>query len=496
MALEVIHGRILQKVDVLRDYNQYLYYSLARFGNCASEGEVPPTKDVGTAKIVQQLDTLDVAKLTPTGKPSRSKVISRERDPAEAEGTDPIQSWVNMSMRCLGKETIRTERLRQLYRKISTPVVASQGDLVDFEAQLSASSIFDQLDEVYDSIVKVCRNLESRLPEYRRVYNGLQQAPMTMDPLSIDWSGEDKDKADPATLQIAIECIGVNMKEFQRLCFTETAKMIEDKYRAIEISFPPQSKKGKEVCPECSASLIVDSYNSELCCQKCGYSDSLSGVVFEESQLYSQQSSASKHKNYKFNTHCEKWLNQIQARENRVIPDDVLEKINVIAKREYTRGGVLRPMRDMKCREIRRWFKQLGLTKFNNNAALVRRYVTGMNGEAVIPPQLSPEETHDILFDFSQAMDIYESFDKEQQTLVAIGKTKVGNKPYYPYGLMKILINRLERGPRLDGLLECIHLQTETTLRKHDKVWKVICLRIPGFKYVPTNKALLSANFG
>lgn len=489
-ALEVVHGRILQKVGVLRDYNQYVYYSLVRFGNCAAEGVVPATKDIGTVKVSQQLDNLEAVGPVP---------IARVKAAAKATQIEAVQAWVNMSMQGLAKETVRTERLRHLYRKISTPIIASQGDLGDFEIQLCASNIFDQMDEVHDAIVKVCRNLEARLPEYKRVYNSTHQAPMTLDPISVDWmedsSASDK-KSDPAVAQIAVECLGVNMKEFQRLCFAETSKQLEDKYRAIEISFPPRPKEGKETCPECETPLVIDPFNSELRCQKCGYADSLSGVVFEESQLYSQQSSASKHKNYKFNSHCEKWLNQIQARENRVIPQDVLDKVNGLARREYTRGGVLRSMRDMKCREVRRWFKQLSLTKCNNNAALVRRYVTGMNGEAVIPPQLTPEETHDILFDFSQAMEIYESFDKEQQTLATIGKTKVGNKPYYPYGLMKILIMRLKRGPRLDGLLECIHLQTETTLRKHDKVWKEICARVPGFIYTPTNKALLSANFG
>ncbi len=490
-ALEVIHGRILQKIGVLRDYNQYMYYTLVRFGNCARDGEVPPAKEV-SVKTTQQLDNLDA--LAPVKKAPPPNRVTRVKDPSVDEYVDPVQSWVDMSLRGLAKETVRTERLRQLYRKISTPFVASQGDLGDFEIQLGASNIFDQMDEVYDAIVKVCRNLEVRMPDYKRVFNGLQQAPMTMDPISVDWA--DDAKNDPAVAQIAIECVGVNMKEFQRLCFADTTKLIEDKYHAIEISFPPRPKENKELCPECETMLIVDPFNSELHCQRCGYSDSLSGVVFEESQLYSQQSSTSKHKNYKFNSHCEKWLNQIQARENRVIPEEVLEKVNAMAKREYTRSGVLRSMRDMKCREIRRWFKQLGLTKYNNNSALVRRYITGMNGEAVIPPQLTPEETHDILFDFSQAMEIYESFDKEQQTLATIGKTKVGNKPYYPYGLMKILIMRLKRGPRLDGLLECIHLQTETTLRKHDKVWKEICNRVPNFIYVPTNKALLSANYG
>lgn len=490
-ALEVIHSRILQRIGTLADYNKYLYYSLARFGNCAAENKLLPTKDTGTVKLHQQLNHLE------TNTPARQKA---KRASLQVH-TNPIQTWVDLNMRNLGKETIRAERLRQLYRKISTPIVASQGDLGDFEAQLNASNMLDQFDEIFEALARICREIEARMPEYKRAYNGLQQAPMTMDPLTVDWPVADMDpseveKLDPAVMQVAIECLGMNMKEFQRLCFAETAKLIEEKYKTIEVSFPARQEERREACPECDLPLIIDPYNSELRCQKCGFSDTLSGVVFEESQLYSQQSSASKHKNYKFNVHCEKWLNQIQARENRLIPEDVLQRVNALAKQEYTRGGILRSMRGMKCKEIRKWLKRLGLTKYNNNAALIRRYVTGMNGEAVIPPQLTAVETHDILFDFSQAMEVYESFDKERETLAAIGKAKVGNKPYYPYGLMKILINRLPRGARLDGLLECIHLQTETTLRKHDKVWKEICARVPGFHYVPTNKALLSTNFG
>jgi hypothetical protein len=207
--------------------------------------------------------------------------------------------------------------------------------------------------------------------------------------------------------------------------------------------------------------------------------------------LYSQQTTASKHKNYKYNVHCEKWLNQIQSRENKDIPTEVIDAVYRLACRDYTRSGRVRSMVNMRCSEVRAWLKQIGATRFNNNAALIRRMVTARNGAAVIPPQLTMEETSDVLYDFSQAMDLYETLDNEKEVLAELGKTEVGNKPYYPYGLMKILLKRLPPGQRRDKLIECIHLQTDTTLKRHDRLWRQICERL-SWPFIATNRTVLS----
>ncbi len=482
-TLEIIHGRVLQRLDILQDLNFYTYYSIVVFGNCVQQGDKLPIKNVDNKpSIEQQLDQFEALYADPK-KPKTPEMLE----------LDPLQDWVENTRTIISREGVHIKRLQAQYRVLSTPIMASADsrNIAEYESQIKATNIFDQLDSVYTTLSRIADEILEKFLDFRYALNTIQQAPMTMDYITID---DDSVSVDPRELQIAVPSIGLRLKEFLRMSYIETSKAIVSKFNHIEIVFPPSEVIQDDICTICpnNSKMIMDSFNSEMVCQKCGATSKLDGVVFEDSQLYSQQSSASKHKNYKYNSHCEKWLNQVQARENREIPQEVIDGVNKLAKRDYTHGGRLRSMKEMRCSEIRGWLKQLSATKFNNNAALIRRLVTSMNGEAVVPPQLTVEETFDILYDFSRAMDLYDGFDMEREVLAEIGKTEVGNKPYYPYGLMKIMMNRLPPGRRLNKLIECIHLQTEATLKKHDKLWFQICKRIPDIKFVPTNRTVLS----
>lgn len=481
-TLEIIHSRVLQRLDTLQDLNFYTYYSVVVFGNCVQRGETLPIKNVDAKpSLEQQLDQFDAAQ------------SSRIVDEPEVIDLDPLQDWVENTRAAISREGVRIKRLQAQYRSISTPIMAAMEpkSIGDFELQIRATNLFDQLDDVFAGLCRIADEISEKFPAFRHALNTMQQAPMTMDYITVD---SDVTSSDPRELQIAVSSTGLRLKEFLRMSYAEMVKSIMNKFKHIEIQFPAPDTTPADVCTSCTnnVKMIMDPFNSEMICQKCGATSKLDGVVFEDSQLYSQQSSASKHKNYKYNSHCEKWLNQIQARENREIPDEVIQGVNRLARRDYTQNGRVRSMKGMRCSEVRGWLKQLGATRFNNNAALIRRIVTSMNGEAVVPPQLTVEETFDILYDFSRAMDLYDGFDSEREVLAEIGKTEVGNKPYYPYGLMKILMNRLPPGPRLNRLIECIHLQTAATLKKHDQLWFQICERIPDFKYTPTNRTVLS----
>jgi hypothetical protein len=84
--------------------------------------------------------------------------------------------------------------------------------------------------------------------------------------------------------------------------------------------------------------------------------------------------------------------------------------------------------------------------------------------------QLKYDEEQRILVLFSQAMDVYDQIMEEKLTLVTNNRRP--NKPYYPYVLFKILHIVLKKNVRLDGLIECIHLQSDGTLKNHDTIWR------------------------
>jgi hypothetical protein len=480
-TLEIIHNRIQHKFSVLGDLNFYTYFSLIVFGNCARAGEILPTKlTEAKPSLEKQLDEFDVT--------DGAILVEDEVD------FDPLQDWVETSTAILSKESIKCKQLQRQYHTLSTPFMASleTASLIDFEMRLKAINLLDQLNEMHKTLSQVAAEVSERFPDYKNALNTIKQASITIDFILVD-----DDVVDPREMQIAIPSTETRLRDFLRMSYTETSKLIADKFTRLEINFPVVEPVSEDICkvPNCpgqgSSKMIMDPFNSELVCQKCGATSKLDGVVFEDSQLYSQQTTASKHKNYKYNIHCEKWLNQLQARENKAIPESVIVAVNKLACRDYTRGGRVRSMVNMRCSEVRAWLKAIGATRYNNNAALIRSLITAQNGQAVIPPQLTMEETADVLYDFSQAMDLYETWDDEKDVLAELGKTDVGNKPYYPYGLMKILLRRLPPGQRRDKLIECIHLQTDATLKRHDRLWERICGRL-GWQFVPTNRTVLS----
>jgi hypothetical protein len=179
----------------------------------------------------------------------------------------------------------------------------------------------------------------------------------------------------------------------------------------------------KEPVSDCSCGGKMDILpdTSELRCSLCGMIVTLEGTVFEDSQFYTQQGQCTKHKKYDAKRHCKKWLDQIQAKENKNFPSELIVILNNRAKKYYTRGGKLRPMTRMRCSQIRDWLKDIGQTDYNPHAPLLRKIITSENGNAVIPPQLSYDEEQRVLVKFARAMDMYDQLMEKKLKLFKIG---------------------------------------------------------------------------
>lgn len=217
-------------------------------------------------------------------------------------------------------------------------------------------------------------------------------------------------------------------------------------------------------------------------CEECGYVVSLHGTIYDDPKqdMYNLQSG--KNKRYDPNGHCEKRLKQLQAKEDKNIPEEHVAKLDALAIKEYTRRNRLRSMESMPCRQVRKWLKMTGLTQYNHNAPLVRKLITSRHGKPVIPPSMTPEEEQNILIDCSVAMGCYEKIVNTPEYVKKYSKPKSGtrqrtqpNKVYYWFILFKIISHHLAGDRRLERILECIHLQSSDTVDKNDDVWRMIC---------------------
>jgi hypothetical protein len=287
--------------------------------------------------------------------------------------------------------------------------------------------------------------------------------------------------------------------------FLEQVNKFKDSYSSINIKIEPPKKDIRD-CPTCCVRMSIFPELSELRCPECALVVHLEGAVFDDAQVYTQQNSA-KIKEYDPNKHCDKWIKCIQAKENRIIPSEVVDKLNAKAVAHYFRGeGRTLSMAGMSCKLVRQWLKSeissknKKLTNFNNNAALIRKMVTSLHGDAVVPPQLSYDEEEKLLLDFSRSMAEYDLITSDLLMMSKLGIKLRSNKPYYPYGLFKILRIRYlaalaakdaSEQTKYKRLIEGIHIQSDDTLVDNDIIWAEICRRIPDFVYEFTDRNFL-----
>ncbi len=221
------------------------------------------------------------------------------------------------------------------------------------------------------------------------------------------------------------------------------------------------------MCDQCQVNMHVVSNSSELICMTCGLSRELTGTVCEDEQFYYQEG-RTKHGSYDPSKHCRLWLERIQARESKDIPDDV---INAVKKCIITNR--IKSKEKVTCKLVRQFLRITRFSKFNEHVPLIRKIITG-----IAPPQLTDKEC--------QAVGIY--FDKIIRVYNQIKPANKTNSPFHPYFIYKILEHLLVPGIRAREILSCIHLQSCETLIKNDLDWKKICDRIGDIKYKETDR--------
>jgi hypothetical protein len=273
-----------------------------------------------------------------------------------------------------------------------------------------------------------------------------------------------------------------------RLDFEESCNRLFSAFSEQKIVFT-REKQNPNKC-DCGGKMTLYYESAELRCNECGRVIILQGTASDDVKVDSQNLISSKSKRYDPKRHCEKRFMQIQAKEDWKVPDNAIARLDKRAVREYRYGGGLRKMDGMSCEQIRRWLKEENLTKHNHHAPLIRKHVTGLHGDPVMPPQLTPEESHEVLMDFSTAMFCYEQITNTEEYQSRYEKdrnrARVRNKPnrfYYWFVLYKILSKKFKGDSRLPKILECIHLQSGTTINKNNDIWDMMCKHPEMHKY-------------
>lgn len=521
-TVETLHRAITRKLDILDQFSVYLQYVLIHY-ECS---------------LNREKDKLTISKISKCKTKLTSLIFNVAR--ANSGFSDLATIYLSEFHMVGGKMNDATNKIavkfetalvsKRIPMQLDTFMTELEGIQADMtrlikpvmqlnnEVQLAPLLVTTLVPTVETTTVKP----SSKQPVHVDVYDDFQELgeifpgdedsrelpvnkPSESSPNYLRWLVESQPNL--AQGQMAIPSLQVNLQKFLRWSVAETIRQFQKGYKDVLIPqiIPIIDTDAPDLCPECNEPLQMNTVRSEWCCESeaCGYVVRVDGVIFDDIQMHNQTGSGGgKHKNYIPGGHCDKRLNQIQAEDNKEIPAELIMAVNTIAKKAYTKEGVLRDMENMPCDEVRKWLKdlkqikpELNSTNYNDHVALIRKLVTEKNGHPVVPPKFTADEKTQIMALFQGAMEVYETLKQEGVILQESGTKgkKAKNKPFYHYVILQILLMLFTNDNRLSKWVQCIHLQRTTTLARHDENWKKICIRDTRFKHRPTDPALLRA---
>ena len=232
---------------------------------------------------------------------------------------------------------------------------------------------------------------------------------------------------------------------------TKENKEIKREWENTKIILNPL-KKNSSVCHCGSEQTVANFFFNRKECDVCGH-------ITELNQYIQSSSTAS----YNPSKHGKLWLDRIQAKENIMIPSDLLQKIKKKIEEEMINVDLI------SCNLIRSYLSLFKGTKYNNNVVLIKKMITKKD-----PPVLSEEEKRIIMNYFMKIISIYDKIKPNEKI----------NFPYHPYFIYKIIESKIEREDK-NEILKNIHLQSSYTIKKNDFLWKLICNNID-IEYKPT----------
>jgi hypothetical protein len=239
-------------------------------------------------------------------------------------------------------------------------------------------------------------------------------------------------------------------------------------YGNIDTQYNDETNK---YCSACGNDYNIESKTSELLCNKCGRTEKLWGMVFEDEQFFYQEGQRTKHGKYDPTKHCKFWVDRIQAKESAEISEEITNEIKSCIKRDKIW------LERLTCGVIRKYLKEIGKTKLNEHVPLIRKIITGKE-----PAQLTDHELKLIYVYFSRVIQIYNKIKPSNKP----------NSPYHPFFIYKIIeqiLNKPEDHDRKLDILSTIHLQSRNTLIENDLLWKEIIVFIPDFYYISTDSS-------
>lgn len=181
--------------------------------------------------------------------------------------------------------------------------------------------------------------------------------------------------------------------------YTKKNELVELYLHKFEPGYTNQKREFKqEDCSECGTTLVIE--HSFLVCPSCGKCahtvEQATDLSYKELQDFDYRPQFT----YDKRTHLEDWLRRFQAKENRSIPQEILDKVLLEANKER-----IQDLNTLTEDKIKKYLKKLNLNDYYDNVIGI---INRINGR---PPFTLTSEIEDkIKTMFQQIQDPYENF--------------------------------------------------------------------------------------
>ena len=213
------------------------------------------------------------------------------------------------------------------------------------------------------------------------------------------------------------------------------------------------------ICINCNNNMSYKSRESEIFCDKCGYTDNI--LINNEKSFNKEIPREISYFSYKRINHFNEWLAQFQAKETTDIPNEIYQKVS-----EELKKNINIDIKNITNLQVRDILKKLKLSKYYEHIPNIANIITGRTAPILT---LHSEEILRSMF-----KDIQNPFMKhcpeERKNFLS-----------YSYVLHKFC-QLLE----LDDFLKYFPLlKSREKLQQQDKIWKNICLELD-WQYIPS----------
>lgn len=242
-------------------------------------------------------------------------------------------------------------------------------------------------------------DLKELQQDRQKVESGEDQIDYLLDSSRIIFAYMTLDERETSLLSIN-EMSEQNNDELQEL-YLKKSTLVEEYFRKFEpthYNYKRDYYKEQVVCSKCNVNFTID--KSFLVCPNCGIClqtvEQAAELSYKELQDFDYRPQFT----YDKMTHLDDWLRRFQAKENRSIPQEILDKVLLEANKER-----IQDLNTLTEDKIKRYLKKLNLNEYYDNVIGI---INRINGR---PPFTLTSEIEDkIKTMFQQIQDPYEKF--------------------------------------------------------------------------------------